>query len=111
MWEPYEHAPSFPGGNILQFIQENLHYPEEAAKDSIEGRVVVTFIVETDGSISNIEVVRGIHPLLDKEAIRVMGLMPKWNPAMNNDTPIRVKTSLPVTFKLESTEQKESSRQ
>ena len=60
----------------------------------------MSFVIEKDGSISNIKVVRGVHPLLDKESVRVVGLMPKWKPAMNNDLPIRIKYNLPVTFKL-----------
>ena len=102
LWEPYESHPSFPGGfsALISFLQENTRYPEEAEKDSIQGRVVVSFVIEKDGSISNIKVVRGVHPLLDKESVRVVGLMPKWKPAMNNDLPIRIKYNLPVTFKL-----------
>ena len=102
LWEPYESQPSFPGGfaALISFLQENTRYPEEAEKDSIQGRVVVSFVIEKDGSISNIKVVRGVHPLLDKEAVRVVGLMPKWKPGMNNDLPIRVKYNVPVTFKL-----------
>ena len=113
MWEPYESQPFFPGGSeaLLSFLAENIKYPEEAVKDSIQGRVVVTFIIETDGSISNIQVARGVHPLLDKEAVRVMGLMPKWKPAMNNSKPIRVKYNVPVSFKLEEPKPKEGSSQ
>ena len=97
-----EHQPSFQGGYsaLLSFLQDHIQYPEEAEKDSVEGKVVVSFVIEKDGSISNPQVVRGVHPLLDKEALRVVRLMPKWNPGMNNDLPIRVKSNVPVTFKL-----------
>ena len=106
LWEPYESQPSFPGGAsaLMSFLQENTRYPEEAEKDSVQGKVIVSFVIEKDGSTSNIKVVRGLHPLLDQEAVRVVGLMPKWKPAMNNDLPIRVKYNVPVTFKLEKPE-------
>ena len=112
LWEPYEHQPSFPGGAsaLLSFLQDNVHYPEEALKDSIQGKVVVTFIIEKDGSISNAQVVRGVHPLLDKEAVRVVGLMPKWNPAMSNGDYLRVKYSVPVIFKLNQPDSPQSLR-
>ena len=112
LWEPYEHQPSFPGGAsaLLSFLQDNVHYPEEALKDSIQGKVVVTFIIEKDGSISNAQVVRGVHPLLDKEAVRVVGLMPKWNPAMSNGDYLRVKYSVPVVFKLNQPNSSQSLR-
>ena len=102
LWEPYEYQPSFPGGAsaLLSFLQDNVHYPEEALKDSIQGKVVVSFIIEKDGSISNVQVARGVHPLLDKEAVRVVGLMPKWNPAKSNGDYLRVKYNVPVIFKL-----------
>ena len=106
LWEPYESHASFPGGfeALRSFLRENTQYPEEVVKDSIQGRVVVSFIIEKDGSITDIQVVRGVHPLLDKEAVRVVGTMPKWKPAMNNDLPIRIKYNLPVTFKLDDLE-------
>lgn len=101
--------PSFPGGYeaLLSFLRENTQYPEEALKDSIQGKVVVSFVIETDGSISNIKVARGVHPVLDEEAVRVVGLMPKWKPAMNNSKPIRVKYNVPVIFRLDSSEPQE----
>ena len=95
--------PSFPGGQqaLLDFLRENTKYPEQAEKDSIVGRVVISFVVETDGSITNTKVVRSVHPLLDAEALRVTNLMPKWEPGNQNGIPVRVKYNIPVIFKLE----------
>ena len=97
-----EHQPSFPGGQqaLIKYLKENIKYPEQAKNDSIEGRVVLTFVVETDGSITDPKVVRGVHPLLDAEALRVVKLMPKWEPGYQNGAPVRVKYNIPVTFKL-----------
>ena len=89
--------PTFPGGYqaLLEFLQENIKYPEQAEKDSISGQVVVKFDIETDGSITHPKVVKSVHPLLDAEALRVVGLMPKWE----SDRPGTY--NLPVTFMLE----------
>ena len=82
---------TFPGGNnkAIAFIKENLKYPEDAANYGIQGRVIVKFVVEEDGSISDIEVVRGVYPSLDAEAVRVVKLMPKWQPAERGGKPVR----------------------
>ena len=85
---------------LLEFLRENVNYPEQARKDSIEGRVVLSFVVETDGSITEPKVVRSLHPLLDAEALRVINLMPKWEPGYQGDSLVRVKYSLPVSFKM-----------
>ena len=94
--------PSFPGGSqaLVDFLRENTKYPEQALKDSIEGRVVVGFVIDTDGSITEPKVVRSVHPLLDAEALRVVKLMPKWEPGYQGDSLVRVKYNLPVTFKM-----------
>lgn len=88
--------PSFPGGYqaLLEFLQENIKYPEQAEKDSIFGQVMVKFVIRTDGSIANPQVVKSVHPLLDAEALRVVSIMPKWEP----DRPGVY--NLPITFKL-----------
>ncbi len=101
MGEIISPQPSFPGGSqaLVDFLRENTKYPEQALKDSIEGRVVVAFVIDTDGSITKPEVVRGVHPLLDAEALRVVKLMPKWEPGSENGTPVRVRYNLPITFK------------
>ena len=87
----YNKRATFPGGNnkAIAFIKENLKYPEDAANYGIQGRVIVKFVVEEDGSISDIKVARGIHPSLDAEAVRVVKLMPKWQPAERGGKPVR----------------------
>lgn len=94
--------PSFPGGTeaLIQFISDNVKYPPQAEKEGIEGRVVCSFIVLGDGTVSDIEVAQSVHPLLDNEAVRVLGLMPKWNPGKQHGVPMRVKYTLPITFRL-----------
>ena len=97
-----EVMPQFPGGQIamLKYIMENIKYPEQAMKKGIQGRVVVRFIVEKDGSISNVRPALSVHPLLDKEAVRVVKSMPKWSPGKQNGKPVRVRFNVPVMFKL-----------
>lgn len=103
VWEVVEQQPSFPGGPsaLMQWLFSNIHYPPVAEENGIQGRVVVSFIVEPDGSISNVQVVRGVDPSLDKEAVRVCKAMPKWQPGKQNGQAVRVKYNLPVTFKLQ----------
>jgi len=95
-----DQMPSFKG-NVNQWLSQNLTYPAEAAEKRIEGRVIAKFIVEKDGSISNVQVVRSVHPLLDKQAVDVLMRMPQWNPGKNNGQPARVWFTLPVNFKLQ----------
>ena len=103
MGDVVEHQPSFPGGQqaLIKFLQENTVYPKQAFKDSIEGRVVLSFTVETDGSLTGAKVVRSVHPLLDAEALKVLDLMPRWEPGYQGDTKVRVKYNIPVIFKLD----------
>lgn len=97
-----EVMPQYPGGQIamLKYFMENIKYPEQAMKKGIQGRVAVSFIVEKDGSISNVRPVHSVHPLLDKEAVRVVKSMPKWSPGKQNGKPVRVRFNVPVMFKL-----------
>lgn len=97
-----EMMPQYPGGlaAMLKYIRENIKYPEQAMKERIQGRVTVSFIIEKDGSISDVKAVRSVHPLLDKEAVRMVKSMPKWSPGKNNGKPVRVRFNLPVMFKL-----------
>ena len=97
-----EVMPQYPGGQIamMKYIMENIKYPEQAMKEGIQGRVTVRFIVEKDGSISNVKPVLSVHPLLDKEAVRVVESMPKWSPGKQNGKPVRVRFNVPVMFKL-----------
>ena len=106
-----EQMPEFPGGQIamLDFLSKNIRYPEEAHKAGIQGRVVATFVVEKDGSISNAKVMRSIDPLLDAEALRVISSMPNWIPGKQDGKPVAVKYTIPVTFKLNSSEKKDES--
>lgn len=96
-----EEKPFFPGGDaeMMKWLSSNINYPPAAAEEGVSGKVTVRFIVEKDGSISNVEVLRGKHPALDAEAVRVIKKMPKWNPGRNNGQPVRVAYMLPVTFR------------
>lgn len=94
--------PTYPGGMaaLSKFLSDNIQYPKEAEKAKIEGRVLVGFIVDVDGAISESRVEHSSHPLLDREALRVVRLMPAWNPAMEDGKPVKVRYHLPVNFKL-----------
>lgn len=98
-----EQMPSFRGGQqkLMEYLAENTRYPKELAEACIQGRVIVTFVVEKDGSISNVKVAKSLDPLLDKEAVRVVSAMPKWIPGKQNGVTYRVKYTLPVTFRLQ----------
>lgn len=102
VFDVVEVMPQFPGGQIamLKYIMENMKYPEQAMKEGIQGRVAVRFIVEKDGSISDVKPILSVHPLLNKEAVRVVKSMPKWSPGKHNGKPVRVRFNLPVMFKL-----------
>lgn len=102
VFDVVEVMPQFPGGQIamLQYLMKNIKYPEQAVKEGIQGRVTVRFIVEKDGSISDVKPVLSVHPLLNKEAVRVVKSMPKWTPGKQNGKPVRVRFNLPVMFKL-----------
>lgn len=95
--------PEFPGGQqaMRNYISNNLVYPVQAVKDGIKGRVLVSFIVEKDGSITNPEIVKSVHPLLDAEALRLVTNMPKWTPGIHLGFPRRVKYTIPVNFRLD----------
>lgn len=97
-----EMMPSFPGGQaeMAKWLSSNIHYPETAAADGIQGRVTVQFVVKKDGSITDVKVVRGKDPALDKEAVRLIKSMPRWTPGTMNGEPVNVKTLLPINFKL-----------
>ena len=97
-----EQMPEYPGGMqaLFEFLKENIKYPEDAQKQKVEGRVLVKFVVETDGSITNIEVVKNAFPSLDAEAERVVRIMPKWTPGKQKGQVVRVKFVLPINFSL-----------
>lgn len=95
--------PEFPGGQValFKFIEDNLQYPETAYKDKIEGKAICQFVVDTDGSLTDIKVLRSSgHPLLDLEAVRVINSMPRWNPAIQKGKPARTNYTVPITFQL-----------
>ena len=98
-----EVMPVFPGGQqaLTAFLAKNIKYPSISQETGAQGRVIVQFVVDTDGSISNAQVVRGIDPHLDKEALRVINTMPKWNPGRQAGKTVRVKYTVPVLFKLQ----------
>lgn len=102
-----EEMPSFPGGlaALSKFIADNTNYPAEAKEKGIHGRVVVGFVVEKDGSLSHIEIARSVDSLLDKEALRVVRSMPKWNPGKQKGETVSVKYVIPVNFKLPANNQ------
>ncbi len=95
--------PQFPGGEqaLFKFLNENIKYPVIAQENGIQGRVICQFVVNTDGSIVDIQVVRGVDPSLDKEAVRVIQSMPKWIPGKQRGKPVRVRFTLPINFKLQ----------
>jgi protein TonB len=102
--EPFfqvEIMPSFKGGGLDKFrdwIQKRANYPQEAYKKKITGKVLLTFIVEKDGSVSNVTVVKGVNPLLDDEAVKAISESPKWTPGLQRGEPVRVRYSIPLNF-------------
>lgn len=95
-----EEMPEFSEGSVQEWIAKNVKYPEEAMKKAIQGKVYVQFIIETDGTVSNPEIIRGRDSLLDNEALRVMNLMPKWKPGKQRGKEVRVSYTLPINFAL-----------
>ena len=102
VYEIVEDMPTFPGGvtELMNYLSKNTHYPAATKRDGIQGRVVVSFIVEPDGSISNAKLVRSIDANLDQEALRVVSEMPNWTPGKQGGNAVRVRYSLPIAFKL-----------
>ena len=98
-----EEMPEFPGGmaECLKFLGKNIKYPTIAQENGTQGRVIIQFVVERDGSISDVHVARGVDPYLDKEAVRVVKSMPKWLPGKQNGKAVRVKFTVPVMFRLQ----------
>ena len=104
IFEAVEQQAEFPGGMgaLMKWLSNNIRYPEAAAQNDIQGRVIVKFVVEKDGSIGTVTVLKGVDKDLDKEAIRVVKKMPKWQPGKNNGVAVRSYFNLPVTFKLQN---------
>jgi protein TonB len=100
-----EVMPEYPGGDeqLFTFLASNARYPKEARKQWIEGTVFVSFVIEKDGAVSSVKVVRGVHPLLDNEALRVVGSLERWTPGTLLGKPVRVQFSMPIKFSLQGT--------
>lgn len=98
-----EQMPMYPGGDaaLMQYLSSNIHYPAVAAENGVQGRVVVGFVVERDGSITDVNVMRSVDPSLDREAVRVVKNMPRWTPGKQNGSAVRVKYQVPVAFRLQ----------
>lgn len=103
IFDVVEENPEFPGGDDARskYLSENIRYPEIAQENGIQGRVIVQFVVEKDGSTTAITVARGVDPSLDKEAVRVVKEMPRWKPGKQRGKPVRTKFTLPVVFRLQ----------
>lgn len=99
-----EIAPEFPGGTValLSLIQQNIKYPEEAKEQEIQGRVIVQFTIEKDGSVTDVKVVKSVHPLVDEQVVRAVSAMPAWKPGMHEGKPVRVSYSVPFRFRLQA---------
>lgn len=102
VFDVVEKMPEYPGGQaaLFEYLSTNIKYPADAEKQKIEGRVLVTFVVNTDGSITDIEVVKKAFPSLDAEAVRVISGMPKWTPGEQKGQKVRVKYTVPLNFRL-----------
>lgn len=98
-----EDMPEFPGGELAlrQFIANSIKYPVIAQENGIQGRVYVTFVVDADGSVSDPRIARGVDPSLDKEALRVVSMLPKWKPGQQRGKPVRVSYTVPINFQLQ----------
>ena len=102
IFQVVETQPEFPGGmaELMKYLQKNLSYPKVCKEQGLQGRVIVQFVVNTDSTISDVNVIKPVNPYLDQEAVRVVKAMPKWNPGKQRGEPVRVRFTLPVTFRL-----------
>ena len=103
IFDVVEQMPTFPGGDaaLMKYLSDHIKYPVVAEENGIQGRVICTFVVERDGSITDVKVMKSVDPSLDKEAIRVLKSMPHWIPGKQNGSAVRVKFTVPVTFRLQ----------
>ena len=97
-----EKMPEFPGGNkaLIKYLRENTKYPEKAKEEGIQGRVYVQCVISKDGKVTDVEILKGVHPLLDAEALRVIKAMPKWKSGTQKGDPVNVNYRLPINFSL-----------
>ena len=102
IYESVDESPIFPGGfkALMKYLANNIQYPNEAVKSKIQGKVILQFVIERDGTIGDIGVRQGADPLLDAEAIRVVRSMPRWTPGKKDDKAVRCRFILPVVFRL-----------
>lgn len=102
VFDEVEQMPEYPGGrdSLMTFLMRTVKYPKEAMEKGVQGRVLVKFIIEKDGQVSEPEIVRSVYPALDEEARRVVRCMPKWNPGKQNGKVVRVFFTLPIMFRL-----------
>ena len=103
VFDVVEEMPSFPGGNgaLMSYLNGNTKYPVVAQENGVQGKVIISFVVERDGSISDVKVARSVDPSLDREAQRVVKSMPRWKPGKQNGSAVRVKYTVPVVFRLQ----------
>lgn len=103
VFDMVEQMPTFPGGQqeLMSYLGKNIKYPTIAQENGTQGRVIIQFVVERDGTITDVRVARGVDPYLDKEAVRVVQSMPKWIPGKQNGKAVRVKFTVPVMFRLQ----------
>ncbi|MEI9921925.1 MAG: TonB family protein [Bacteroidota bacterium] len=104
VWSTVEQSPSFPGGvtELMKYVGKNTRYPAEARRQNVQGSVFISFVVDTDGTIDNVEVIRSIGAGCDKEAMRVVSGMPKWKPGKQHGVDVKVRFVLPIKFRLEN---------
>jgi len=102
VYEVVEQMPEYPGGMpaLIEYLQTNIKYPKDAEKQKVEGRVLVQFVIETDGSVTDVKVTKKVFPSLDAEGIRVVQAMPKWTPGKHKGKIVRVQYTLPIVFSL-----------
>ena len=102
IFQVVETQPEFPGGmaELMKYLQKNTRYPKVCKEQGLQGRVIVQFVVNTDSTISDVKVVKPVNPHFDQEALRVVKAMPKWKPGAQHGKPVRVRFTLPVTFRL-----------
>ena len=102
IFQVVETQPEFPGGmaELMKYLQKNIRYPKVCKEQRVQGRVIVQFVVNADSTITDVNVVKPVNPYLDQEAVRVVKAMPKWKPGEQRGEPVRVRFTLPVTFRL-----------
>ena len=102
IFQVVETQPEFPGGmaELMKYLQKNIRYPKICKEQRVQGRVIVQFVVNADSTITDVNVVKPVNPYLDQEALRVVKAMPKWKPGEQRGEPVRVRFTLPVTFRL-----------